>query len=105
MTLLIKEYIEKPLIVLYYIKRRMDEGLKTRTADIVKGTGLTKKAVYHHINDLEKKNVLHVIRENLKNIEDIRLTPTSFKELREQTLEILRQADFVKKDNKNDEKK
>ena len=90
MTLQVKEYIEKPLLVLYYIKGRMDKGLKTKIVDIVNDTGLTVKAVYHHINDLEKKNILHVLRENLKNINDIRLTPSSFKELRDQTLDLFK---------------
>jgi len=90
MTLQVKEYIEKPLIVLYCIMRRMDRGLKTKTVDIVKDTGLTIKAVYHHINGLEKKHILHVLRENLKNINDIRLTPSSFKELRDQTLDLFK---------------
>ena len=90
MTLHVKGYIEKPLLVLYCIKRRMDRGLKTRTVDIVKDTGLTIKAVYHHINDLEKQSILHIVRENLKNINDIRLTPSSFKELRDQTLGLFK---------------
>lgn len=89
MTLQMKELYKKPLIVLFYIKGRMDKGLKTKPVDIANETGLTRRAVYNQIEDLEKQNVVVVIRKNLKNITDIRLTPSSVKELRDQTLEFL----------------
>lgn len=89
MMLQVKEYFEKPLIVIYCLKRRMDEGLKTRTVDIVSETGLTKKVVYLHVESLEKQNLITVTRKNLKNIYDIRLTSSSLKELNDQTLDIL----------------
>lgn len=88
MTLQVKEYIEKPLIVLYCIRGRMDKGLITKPSDIVEETGLTIGAVYHHINDLKKQNILHIMRENLKIINDIQITPASLKELHDQTMEL-----------------
>ena len=92
MTLQVKQYIGKPLIVLFCIKRRMDKGYVTVPSDIVDETGLSKKAVYHHVSDLEKRKVVRVIRENLKNIKNIMLTPRSIRELYDQTLEFLLQA-------------
>ena len=91
MTLQVKEYYEKPLIVIYCIKGRMDKGLRTKPTDIVNETGFTKKAVYLHVEALEKQKVVTVIRKNLKNIDDIQLTSSSLKELHDQTLEILLQ--------------
>lgn len=91
MTLEVKKYYEKPLIVLFCIKKRMDNGLKTKPVDIVNETGLTKKAVYNQIEALKKGKIVVVIRENLKNIKDIQLTPSSLKELHDQTLDFLLQ--------------
>lgn len=92
MTLQVKEFYEKPLIVILCVKKREDAGLKTTPIDIANDTGLSLKVVYTYVENLAKDGILEVTRKGQMRIKDIRLTKEALRELYNQTLDVLHES-------------